>query len=416
MRLPDQQTPTRRPLRAGRISRRGDRHDRAGPGSVRVRGDAPRQPPGARRAFLFDRAGGPRAQPADGRKATTARVTEIMATDLVEMFEDRRIEIPADARLRDDLRRPEKVTSPGGRVSIAASRDGDGHADRFWSLALAVRAGRAQTTPRSAPAGLRFAGRSALRIARPARSAGRTRATPHPRASLNLPAIRRKDVTSDGVFRVDSCQPCIHVGRSFDCARIAPLRMTALFAAPTHFHDEHSHRTPRQPVSVPARQRRRRRSRTRNSSPRAELETLAYRRFNPLATLTAAVAFQRARRASARASSCPPPGSGRRSPGATKPSPPSRPSARKPSPCATGRVLPLDDSPAAQDQAAALRHFYRHLRAAHALNRHTAGGFPLLVTQMMEAVSFGYAAHHLIWQPGHGPPAHAALGPASCPR
>ena len=83
-----------------------------------------------------------RVQVGDGRKATTARVTEIMATDLVEIFEDRRIEIPADARLRDDLRLPEKVTSPGGRVSIAASRTGDGHADRFWSLALAVRAGR----------------------------------------------------------------------------------------------------------------------------------------------------------------------------------------------------------------------------------------------------------------------------------
>ena len=79
---------------------------------------------------------------ANGSKAVTARVTEIMATDLVELFEDRRLEIPADPRLRDDLRRPEKITSPGGRVSIAASRDGDGHADRFWSLALAVRAGR----------------------------------------------------------------------------------------------------------------------------------------------------------------------------------------------------------------------------------------------------------------------------------
>ena len=79
----------------------------------------------------------------NGRKGVTARVTEIMATDLVELFEDRRLlEIPADARLRDDLRRPEKITSPGGRVSIAASRDGDGHADRFWSLALAVRAGK----------------------------------------------------------------------------------------------------------------------------------------------------------------------------------------------------------------------------------------------------------------------------------
>ena len=62
-------------------------------------------------------------------------------------------------------------------------------------------------------------------------------------------------------------------------------------------------------------------------------------------------------------------------------------------------IVPLDDSPEAQDQAAALEHFYRHLRAGDALNRHTAGGFPLLATQMMEAVSFAYAAHHVIWQP-----------------
>ena len=77
----------------------------------------------------------------EGRKAPTARVTEIMATDLVGVFEDRQIEIPADAELRDDLRKPEKIISPSGRVSIAASRDSDGHADRFWSIALAIRAG-----------------------------------------------------------------------------------------------------------------------------------------------------------------------------------------------------------------------------------------------------------------------------------
>ena len=105
-----------------------------------------------------------RAQSGDGRKATTARVTEIMATDLVEMFEDRRLEIPADARLRDDLRLPEKVVSPGGRVSIAASRAGDGHADRFWSLALAVRAGR---RAESAPAPLAFDPMEALLLLAP---------------------------------------------------------------------------------------------------------------------------------------------------------------------------------------------------------------------------------------------------------
>jgi phage FluMu gp28-like protein len=76
----------------------------------------------------------------EGRRSPTARVTEIMATNLVGVFEDRAIEIPADPQLRDDLRKPEKIVSPGGRVSIAAARDASGHADFFWAYALAVRA------------------------------------------------------------------------------------------------------------------------------------------------------------------------------------------------------------------------------------------------------------------------------------
>jgi phage FluMu gp28-like protein len=83
----------------------------------------------------------------EGRRHTTARVTEIMAMNLLALFEDRRIEIPNDAQLRDDLRKPERVTSPGGRVSIAATRDEAGHADGFWSLALAVRAGEKARVP-----------------------------------------------------------------------------------------------------------------------------------------------------------------------------------------------------------------------------------------------------------------------------
>ncbi len=135
----------------------------------------------------------------------------------------------------------------------------------------------------------------------------------------------------------------------------------------------------------------------------AELETLAYRRFNPLSTLTAQSlssaldAFSAGILASAARLW--------------------EEIARRDETVATVKakreeaaalrdwsVVPLDDTPAAQDQAAALEHFYRHLRAAHALNRHTAGGFPLLVTQMMDAVSFGYAAHHLIWHPDTGRP------------
>ena len=77
----------------------------------------------------------------DGAKRPTAKVTEIMATDLLAEFEARRVEIPADMTLRIDLKKPEKVVSPGGRVSIAAERDSAGHADHFWALALAIRAG-----------------------------------------------------------------------------------------------------------------------------------------------------------------------------------------------------------------------------------------------------------------------------------
>jgi phage FluMu gp28-like protein len=84
----------------------------------------------------------------EGRKNETARVTEIMAVNLLACFEDRSLkDLPNDAALVDDLRKPEKITSPGGRVSIAATRDEAGHADGFWSLALAVRAGETSDPP-----------------------------------------------------------------------------------------------------------------------------------------------------------------------------------------------------------------------------------------------------------------------------
>lgn len=84
---------------------------------------------------------------AEGRKAPTARVTEIMATALAEIHEDKRISYPCDATMRDDLRKPHKVTSPSGRVSIAAESTQTGHADHFWSLALALRAEQKRSEP-----------------------------------------------------------------------------------------------------------------------------------------------------------------------------------------------------------------------------------------------------------------------------
>ncbi|HWF19843.1 MAG TPA: hypothetical protein VG754_11275, partial [Verrucomicrobiae bacterium] len=77
----------------------------------------------------------------EGELHPNVRVTELLATELLRVYEDRRIQHPREERLRADLRKPEKVTSPGGRVSIAATRDSSGHADHFWSLALAIEAG-----------------------------------------------------------------------------------------------------------------------------------------------------------------------------------------------------------------------------------------------------------------------------------
>ena len=62
-----------------------------------------------------------------------------MALDLLEVFESRAIRIPCEMTLRDSLRKPERITTGGG-VRIAATRDGAGHADEFWSMALMVRA------------------------------------------------------------------------------------------------------------------------------------------------------------------------------------------------------------------------------------------------------------------------------------
>ncbi len=76
----------------------------------------------------------------EGRKRETVRVTEALAMEVLRAYEDRKVRQPRDWQLREDLRKPGKVTTPGGRVSIAAVRDGAGHADHFWSLALAIEA------------------------------------------------------------------------------------------------------------------------------------------------------------------------------------------------------------------------------------------------------------------------------------
>ena len=65
------------------------------------------------------------------------------ASALREAVEDRRLRIPADGDLRRDLHAVRAEAGPTGAPRLMAERSGtDGHADRFWSLALACAAAR----------------------------------------------------------------------------------------------------------------------------------------------------------------------------------------------------------------------------------------------------------------------------------
>lgn len=72
----------------------------------------------------------------DGRKGKTMGISERMALDLQQGFEDGLIVIPVHEELRADLRKPSRVLR-NGRVYLAAARTAGDHADRFWALALA---------------------------------------------------------------------------------------------------------------------------------------------------------------------------------------------------------------------------------------------------------------------------------------
>jgi phage FluMu gp28-like protein len=67
-----------------------------------------------------------------------------MATVSRQMFEDRRVRIPAgNLDLRADLHKVKKVIGVSGHPRLLAERDEHGHADRFWAICLAL-AGAAQ--------------------------------------------------------------------------------------------------------------------------------------------------------------------------------------------------------------------------------------------------------------------------------
>jgi phage FluMu gp28-like protein len=67
----------------------------------------------------------------------TARAKEELASRLQARFMDRTIRIPPDRDLREDLHSVQKTLTPSGNVKIEGETE-ESHADRFWSLALAV--------------------------------------------------------------------------------------------------------------------------------------------------------------------------------------------------------------------------------------------------------------------------------------
>jgi phage FluMu gp28-like protein len=77
----------------------------------------------------------------------TPRAKEEMAYPVRSTMEDRRLRIPYDKDIRADLRSVTKQTTTSGNVRFTAERTPDGHADRFWGLALALHAASSPRAP-----------------------------------------------------------------------------------------------------------------------------------------------------------------------------------------------------------------------------------------------------------------------------
>lgn len=77
----------------------------------------------------------------------SAQVKEALAYPLKGAMEDRAVRIPDDPQIRADLRKVQKVTTAAGNIRFVAESSPDGHADRFWALALALHAASNPAAP-----------------------------------------------------------------------------------------------------------------------------------------------------------------------------------------------------------------------------------------------------------------------------
>jgi phage FluMu gp28-like protein len=67
----------------------------------------------------------------------TGQVKEALAYGMKGDMEDRKARIPEDPHIRADFRKLQKVTTAAGNIRFVAEADANGHADRFWAMALA---------------------------------------------------------------------------------------------------------------------------------------------------------------------------------------------------------------------------------------------------------------------------------------
>jgi phage FluMu gp28-like protein len=77
----------------------------------------------------------------------TPAMKEELAYPVRMAFEDRTIRIPNERLLRADLRAIRKEQTSSGNVRFSADRGQNGHADRFWALALALHATKRKHAP-----------------------------------------------------------------------------------------------------------------------------------------------------------------------------------------------------------------------------------------------------------------------------
>ena len=94
----------------------------------------------------------------DGVLMTGPRRLDV-ATALREAVEDRRLRLPPEPELRRDLHSVRAEAGPTGAPRLMAERSGeDGHADRFWAIALACTAARESTAAVAGPRAATLAG------------------------------------------------------------------------------------------------------------------------------------------------------------------------------------------------------------------------------------------------------------------